>query len=140
MVPSARESAPARIEVRTHHSRRTTVARGSEATRDEHLELLERTRLVRRAAIDGDMDAVHGQLCELRNLLVQHLRGERDVRRPSSDLHARVTRHGQDRLLTFIERLLADTHDDDDRCSCLVRTAELRALLIRQIRLEGGLR
>lgn len=115
------------------------MARGSEATRDEHLELLERTRLVRRAAIDGDMDAVHGQLCELRNLLVGHLRVERDVRRPSSDLHARVTRHGQDRLVTFIERLLADTHDDG-RCTCLVRTAELRALLIRQIRLEGGLR
>lgn len=118
------------------------MARSGEAIRNEHLELLARTRAVRRAAIEGDMDTVHGELCTLRNVLVQHLRHERDDERPAADLHARVTRHGQDRLLTFVERLLADTDDEtaDGGCTCLVRTAELRALLIRQIRLEGGLR
>ena len=116
------------------------MAESGEATRNEHLELLGRTRLVRQAAVDGDMDRVHGELCELRNALVRHLHDERDLERPASDLHARVTRHGQDRLLTFVERLLADTDDEEGRCTCLVRTAELRSLLIRQIRLEGGLR
>ena len=116
------------------------MARSGVPTKDEHLQLLARARRVSEVAVEGDMDAVHGELCELRNVLVRHLHRERDRLRPASDLHARVTRHGQDRLLTFVERLLADTGGDDGDCTCLVRAAELRALLVRQIRLEGGLR
>ena len=116
------------------------MARRGEAIQTEHLELLERTRLVSRAAVDGDIDRVHSELCGLRNLLVRHLHHERDRHQPGSDLHARVTRHGQDRLMTLVERLLADTDEKEGPCTCLVRTAELRARLIRQIRLEGALR
>lgn len=107
----------------------------------EHLELLRRARRVQRAAVDADTDTVHDELCELRNALVDHLRDERSLDRAATDLHARLTRHGQERLVTFVERLLLDDGGDgeDDGCTCLVRTAELRALLVRQIRLEGGL-
>ena len=105
---------------------------------DEHLELLRRARRVQRAAVEGSADRVHDELCELRNLLVGHLRTEIDSSVPGSDLHARVTRHGQERLLRFVERLLAQGDDGAASCTCLVRVAELRAMLVRQIRLEGG--
>jgi hypothetical protein len=108
------------------------------APHDEHLELLHRARRVQRAAAAGEVDRVHSELCELRNLLVPHLRAEMQHRRPASDLRARLTSHGQERLLRFVERLLADADDELGACSCLVRVAELRAMLIRQIRLEGG--
>jgi len=102
----------------------------------EHLRLLRLARDAQRAAATGDQEAVHAALCEVRNELVVHLRHERCGRRPGGDLHARLIAHGQDRIRRFIDRLLADP----DECFCVVRAAELRAMLIRQIRLEGGLR
>ena len=103
---------------------------------EEHAEPLRRARDVQRAAVDGGVDEVHAELCELRNLLFRHLRAEQAAAPPAADVHARITRHGQERLLTFIERLLAGEADDGS-CTCLLRVAELRAMLVRQIRLES---
>ena len=107
----------------------------------EHVELLRAARSVQQASIDGDVEAVHAQLCELRNALVAHLRHEQRQHRggPGSDLRARLTRHGQERLLRFVDQVLAEAADEDDGgCTCLVRAAELRAMLLRQVRLESG--
>ena len=106
----------------------------------EHLDLLRAARSVQQAAIDEDVDAVHHLLCGLRNALVSHLQHERvDDGAPGSDLHARLTRHGKERLLHFVDRALAETTGADG-CACLVLAAELRAMLVRQVRLESGSR
>lgn len=68
----------------------------------EHAELLRRARDVQRAAVDGGVDEVHAELCELRNLLFRHLRAEQADASPGSDVHARITRHGQIRLETRV--------------------------------------
>jgi hypothetical protein len=60
-----------------------------------------------------------------------------------TDSHRRLIRHGRRRLLRYIDELLATTLDEAggaDACTCLVRGAELRSLLVRQLRLEAGLR
>jgi len=110
------------------------ASRRDPAIDEEHAELLRRSRSVQRAAVEGDADAVHDQLCELRNLLFRHLHDEQARTPASPELHARIVRHGQERLLSFTERLL--TGEDEEGCTCLLRAAELRALLVRQIRLE----
>lgn len=99
------------------------------------LALLDAARAVQRAATDGDMDTLHGEVCRLRNALVEHVAGcdlgdEGGVQR-------RLARHGQQRLLHFIDELLSTTHESAESCTCLVRGAELRSLLIRQLRLEA---
>jgi hypothetical protein len=105
----------------------------------EHLDLLRTARSVQRAAIEEDIDAVHDLLCRLRNALVGHVHHERDRDGPAADLHSRLTRHGQERLLRFVDAALAETAGPDG-CSCLVLAAELRAMLVRQVRLESGRR
>lgn len=102
-----------------------------------HLELLEAARAVQRIAVVGDADALHDEVCRLRNALISHLHHER-VDGASDDLGQRLSRHGQQRLLRFIDELLSSTSEGgSDDCTCLVRAAELRALLLRQVKLEN---
>lgn len=98
------------------------------------LDLIEAVRAVQRTATDGDVDALHGEVCRLRNALVEHAaRAGLD----GDDVHHRLARHGQHRLLHFIDEMLSTTHDGFETCTCLVRAAELRSMLIRQLRLEA---
>lgn len=112
---------------------------GDRSVEREHLDLLRAVREVQQAAIEEDVDAVHDLLCDLRNALVSHVELGRRHDHPASDLQTRLTRHGHERLLRFVDRVLAETTGPGE-CSCLVRAAELRAMLVRQVRLEAGSR
>lgn len=103
-----------------------------------HLELLTAARAVQRIAVTGDADALHAEVCRLRNALATHVHDERATGGDSADIEHRLTRHGQQRLLRFIDEMLSSTSGDNgDDCTCLVRVAELRALLLRQVKLEN---
>ncbi len=99
------------------------------------LALIDAARAVQRAATHDDVDALHDEVCRLRNALVEHV--AHCGLEEGGDVHHRLARHGQQRLLHFIDELLSTTHDGADTCTCLVRGAELRSLLIRQLRLEA---
>lgn len=99
------------------------------------LALLDAARAVQRAATEDDVDALHDEVCRLRNALVEHGVGTGPP--DDGDVHVRLARDGQQRLLHFIDELLATTHEGAETCTCLVRGAELRSLLIRQLRLEA---
>lgn len=100
-----------------------------------HLDMLSAARAVQRAATEGDVDVLHDEVCRLRNALVEHAAssGLDD----NGDVHHRLTRHGQRRLLHFIDEILSTTQHGADTCTCMVRGAELRSMLIRQLRLES---
>lgn len=100
-----------------------------------HLDLISAARAVQRAATDGEVDALHDALCRLRNALVEH--AARCAFDDHDDVHNRLARHGQQRLLHFVDEILSTTHDRADTCTCLVRGAELRSMLVRQLRLEA---
>lgn len=60
-----------------------------------------------------------------------------DVRDGTADnVQHRLIRHGHEQLLRLLDDILSSTHDGTESCSCLVRGAELRSMLIRQLRLE----
>lgn len=105
-------------------------------TPSRQLELIEAARAVQRAASDSDVHALHGEVCRLRNVLVEHV-AQSGLDEDAGDLHHRLARHGQHRLLHYIDDVLSTTHDGADTCTCLVRAAELRSMLIRQLRLEA---
>ena len=103
-----------------------------------HLDLLAAARAVQRIAAVGDADALHDEVCRLRNTLIAHLHDEGSFDGNPDDLGHRLSRHGQQRLLRFIDELLSSTSEGgSDDCTCLVRAAELRALLLRQVKLEN---
>ena len=102
-----------------------------------HLELLAAARAVQRIAVTGDADALHEEVCRLRKALVTHVRREHAPGGRSDDVERRLTRHGQQRLIHFIDELLSTSSgEESDDCPCLVRAAELRAMLLRQVKLE----
>jgi hypothetical protein len=100
------------------------------------LALLDAARAVQRAATAGDIDALHDHVCRLRNSLVERAQsasGGFDA----DDVQHRLARHGQQRLMRFLDDVLSTTHEGPASCTCLVRSAELRSMLIRQLRLEA---
>ena len=99
------------------------------------LDLINAARAVQRAAIDGDIHGLHDEVCRLRNELVEHV--AHSGLDGAGEVDHRVARHGQQRLLHFIDELLSTTHEGAETCTCLVRGAELRSMLIRQLRLEA---
>jgi hypothetical protein len=101
------------------------------------LALLDAARAVQRAATAGDIDALHDQVCRLRNALVEHAQSARRDE-VAGDVQHRLARHGQERLMRFLDDVLSTTHEVTGACTCLVRSAELRSLLVRQLRLEAS--
>jgi len=85
-----------------------------------------------------DVDGLHLALCRLRNELAEHMTLESDAIDGMSGAAAEPVRLGQRRLLRFIDDMLTEASDDAG-CACIVRAAELRGLLVRQIRLESSL-
>lgn len=104
-----------------------------------HMELLDGVHALQRAAMTKDVAAVHGELCRLRAALVAHVTGEQEAIVDLPTTAQRVVLRGQQRLLGRIDQLLSSTEDDDGRCECLVRSAELARELTRQVRLETNL-
>jgi hypothetical protein len=108
------------------------------ATGASHLDLMVAVGLIRDAARHGDVDGLHVALCRLRNDLAGHVTVEALAVEELSGAAADSVRRGQRHLLAFVDGMLADS-DSDTGCACIVRAAELRGLLIRQIRLEAVL-
>lgn len=99
------------------------------------LDMLSAARAVQRAATEGDVDVLHDEVCRLRNALAEHAAS--CGRDDNGDVRHRLARHGQRRLLHLIDEILSTTQHGADTCTCMVRGAELRSMLIRQLRLES---
>lgn len=99
------------------------------------LDMLSAARAVQQAATDGDVHALHDEVCRLRNALVEH--AANSGLDDNGDVRHRLARHGQRRLLHFINEILSTTQQGAETCTCLVRGAELRSMLIPQLRLES---
>lgn len=103
-----------------------------------HLDLVVAARWLRRTAAGGDLDAVHAELRRLRVALADHLRAERESVANLTGWQGQAARDGQQRLLQALDELVSDTEAVDPSCTCIVRTAEIEALLRRQSRLEAA--
>lgn len=103
-----------------------------------HLDLFTIAHSVRRAARDGDIDALHAHLEELRASLRDHIGGEPSGLSPNAGARGAVTSRGQQRPLSLLDSLLAATEDAPEECRCLVRAVEVEAALRRQARLEAA--
>lgn len=104
-----------------------------------HLDLLAHARVIQRSALAGEVDALHAELCDLRNSLTEHLRGESEWLDGLSVAVAEVTRTGHRRLLEQVDRLIVGSEHDDRSCRCVEGTARLMQMLQRQARLESSL-
>ena len=107
------------------------------ASGSSHLDLLALTAEIGAAARSEDVDGLHAALCRLRNDLAEHVAMEADA---VAAMHgaADTVRNGQRRLARLVDSMLA-AGDEDGSCACIVRAAELRAELVRQVRLEASL-
>lgn len=104
-----------------------------------HLDLLDAARALERAALRNDLDAVHRELCQLRNALARHVVAERQELQGLSPVSRRVALQGQERLRTLIDDVIAGTPTGTSECSCLLQSGEIVRRLTRQARLEVGL-
>lgn len=101
-----------------------------------HLDLLERSRELRRSALAGDVDAVHRHLLAIRNEVSRHVRGERDQFAGLSAAAQGIVAQGQRDLQALVEEILADDSDSPG-CNCIRRSADLTRAIVRQARLEA---
>ncbi|MCB1003469.1 MAG: hypothetical protein KDB35_04710 [Acidimicrobiales bacterium] len=102
-----------------------------------HVALMARARRLEQAAIADDLDAVHAELCGLRNALVDHLHAEADSLEGLGTAVAEVISAGQHRLLSTVDELLNRVGDGDGAdCACVQRSLEVTRALARQARLE----
>jgi hypothetical protein len=93
---------------------------------------------IRDVARVEDVEGLHLALCRLRNELAEHIALESDAIEGMPGAVAEPVRQGQRRVLRFVDDMLTESSDDAG-CACMVRAAELRGLLVRQIRLESSL-
>ena len=103
-----------------------------------HLDLLALSAEIGDAARSEDLNGLHAALCRLRNGLAAHIAMEAEAvaaMRGAAD----TVRNGQRRLVRLVDAMLAADDDGDGRCACIVRAAELRAGLVRQVRIEDSL-
>jgi hypothetical protein len=104
-----------------------------------HLDLLDGARALERAALSDDLDAVHQQLCRLRNDLARHVLSEGPELDDLSPVSRRVVLDGQERLRVLIDDVIGGTRADAPECVCLARAGDIVRSLTRQARLEVGL-
>jgi hypothetical protein len=104
-----------------------------------HLDLLDGARALERAAVGRDLDAVHQELCRLRNDLARHVASEGPELQGLSLVSRRVVLDGQERLRVLIDDVIAGASSGATECSCLARAGDIVRSLTRQARLEVGL-
>lgn len=102
-----------------------------------HLDLLRRGIALELAATSGDLDAVHTELCALRNALVAHVHQEEPATDQLSPLLKEVVHRGQRRILRSIDDLLGHAHAHSDECRCVARSIRVREAIARQATLEN---
>lgn len=102
-----------------------------------HLDLLRRATALELAATRGDVDAVHTELCALRNALVEHVLQEESVTEQLSPVLKDMVHRGQRRLLRSIDELLGHAHAHGDECRCVARAIRIRETIFRQATLEN---
>jgi hypothetical protein len=101
-----------------------------------HLALLALARQIRDAARSRDVDQVHTILCQLQNALMAHVNAEcADIERLTSPARV-VLLDGQSQLLRRIDRLLFESVETGDGCTCVGEALGLSRQLARQARLE----
>lgn len=104
-----------------------------------HVDLLRLARALQSVTLGTDLDAVHTELCSLRNALVRHIRDEEGRAREPSHAVAATVRSGQQDLLREIDAILAHTDGADDECRCVSKAAHLTKAIARQATLENHL-
>ena len=117
-------------------------------SRESHLDLLDLARALAvhaRAddATPGDasaveIDALHDELCGLRNALVEHIHAERGELARLSPAARAAVEEGQRRLLHQVEDIMASA-DEGAHCDCVGRSVHLVGMLATQARIEAGL-
>ncbi len=101
-----------------------------------HVDLLGFARALQTVALRRDIDAVHSELCSLRNALVRHIRDEQPQLRGLAPPIAEAVRRGQKDLLREIDTVLAHAGEADDECRCVSKATHLTKALARQASLE----
>ena len=104
-----------------------------------HLDLLDGALALERAALDKDLEAVHRELCQLRNDLAGHVASEAPKLESLAPVSRRVVLDGQERLRMLIDDVIAGSPAGASECSCLARAGDILRSLARQARLEVGL-
>ena len=100
-----------------------------------HVELLHLVRDIQAAEVSSDPGELTAAAQRLRTQLERHLEAERqDHDLLPADVR-RALRSGQQRLLTLVDGIGGGSCRENDR-PCIVRVAELAALLRRQARME----
>lgn len=104
-----------------------------------HVDLLRLARALRSVTLGSDLDAIHTELCSLRNALVRHIRDEEGQARELSPVVAAAVRRGQQDLLSDIDAILAHADGADDECRCVSKASHLTKAIARQATLENRL-
>ncbi len=102
-----------------------------------HVDLMRFARALQTVTLGRDLDAVHSELCSLRNALVQHIRDEERHLREVSPAVADAVRRGQKDLLRDIDAVLDHSDGADDECRCVSKATHLTRSIARQARLES---
>lgn len=104
-----------------------------------HVDLLRFARVLQTVTLGRDVDAVHSELCSLRNALVRHIRDEEQQLRGVAPAVADAVRRGQKNLLREIDAVLAHADEADDECRCVSKATHLTKSIARQASLESHL-
>lgn len=115
------------------------------SSRSTHLDLLERARALAAharalqvASDASEVDVLHGELCLLRNALVEHVHAEGEQLDGLSPAAREAIEEGQRRLLRQVEAIMADSAADGAGCDCVGRSVHLVGMLAAQVRAEAG--
>ena len=101
-----------------------------------HLELIALASEIHDAARAANVDQVHTSLCRLQNALMAHVHAERQHMAQLTQPARTVLIDGQTRLLRRIDRLLFDSVETGDGCSCIGEALDLARHLARQAKHE----
>lgn len=117
----------------------------AEDPRSSHLDLLVRARsfaaharALQAASDASDIDELHGELCALRNALVEHVHAEEIQLAQLSPAARQAIEEGQRRLLRQVEAIMAESASGGAGCDCVGRSVHLVSMLATQARAEAG--
>jgi hypothetical protein len=102
-----------------------------------HVDLVTTASAIRAAAAEDDLDSLHGALSRLRSDLVCHVQAERTQLSAVADRLRCHVEEGQQRLLAVLDDLVFGSDRSAEECNCLLRAAQVEALVRRQADLEA---